>query len=204
MYKLYWAPNTGAFAPEAVLTLAEIPFERIPVDLDGGEQAGAAFRALNPMGQVPLLILPDGLAITESAAMVLHLVDRFPGAGLAPAPGCSERAAFDRWLLFMAVNVYGATLRYYYPDRYSTDGGAAAGVKAAAGHDLDRLFAIVDAAIGPGPFLQGARYGAADLYLLMLAAWYAPALDRPAIRRLNDRLRAEPAIQTLCAAHFRS
>jgi len=202
MYRLYWARNTGAFAPEAVMTLAGVPFERVAVDVDGSEHHGAAYRRLNPMGQVPLLVLPDGQAMTESAAMLLHLVDRFPQAGLAPAPGSSERAAFDRWLLFMAVNLYGGALRYYYPDRFSTDPAGAEGVKAAAVRDLDRWFAVVAAALDPGPFLLGARYGAADLYLLMLAEWYAPARGLSAIRRLCAALRAEPAVAAVCAANF--
>ena len=125
MYRLYWAPNTGAFAPDAVLTLSGAPFERQRVDYDGKEQQGAAYRALNPMGQIPVLRLPDGEAITESAAMVLHLVERFPEAKLAPAPGSTARAVFDRWLVFLAVNVYGATLRYYYADRYTADAAGA-------------------------------------------------------------------------------
>lgn len=202
MYKLYWARNTGAFAPEAVMTLAGVPFERVPVDTDAGEHHSAAYRRLNPMGQVPLLVLPDGRAITESAAMLLHLVDRFPEAGLAPAPGSGERAVFDRWLLFMAVNLYGAMLRYYYPDRFSAAADGAAGVKAAAARDLDGWFAVAAAALDPGPFLLGERFGAADLYLLMLAKWYAPAQALPAIEQLGIRLQAEPAVAALCACHF--
>ncbi len=194
MYKLYWAPDTGAFAPEVVLTLAKAPFAKVPVDHASKEQRGEAYLKLNPMGQIPLLILPDGSIMTESAAMVLHLVDRFPEAGLAPPPGSSERAVFDRWLVFMAVNLYTGDLRFYYPERYSSDPAAAAGVKAAAAHDLDRQFLILEAAIGPGPFLQGADYSAADLYLLMLVDWYAPARDLPGIRRLCDALIAVPAI----------
>jgi glutathione S-transferase len=202
MYKLYWARNTGAFAPEAVMTLAGVPFERVAVDVDAGEHHGEAYHRLNPMGQVPLLVLPDGQAMTESAAMLLYLVDRFPQAGLAPAPGSPARATFDRWLLFMAVNLYGGALRYYYPDRFSTDPAGTEGVKAAAAHDLDRWFALVAAALDPGPFLLGARYGAADLYLLMLAEWYAPSRGLGAIRRLCDVLKAEPAVAAVCAANF--
>jgi glutathione S-transferase len=189
MYKLYWAPNTGAFAPEVVMALAGVPFENIRVDYDAKEQQGEAYRKLNPMGQIPLLILPEGQVMTESAAMVLHLVDRFPAAGLAPLPGTPERAVFDRWLVFLAVNLYTADLRYYYPERYSTDPTAAAGVKAAA---------------DPGPFLQGARYGAADLYLLMLADWYPPARDLPRLRQLCDALEGAPGVAAVHQRYVRA
>jgi glutathione S-transferase len=197
MYTLYWAPNTGAFAPDAVLTLSAAPFERREIDYDGKEQEGEAYRKLNPMGQIPVLLLPDGQVMTESAAMVLHLVERFPEANLAPAPGCAARAVFDRWLLFLAVNVYGAILRFYYPGRYTTDPTGAAGVRQAAERDLERQFALLEAALDPGPFLTSDAFGAADLYLMMLADWYPPARKLPRIGRLCAALAEEPRIAGL-------
>lgn len=196
MYKLYWAPNTGAFAPDVVMTLAEAPFERIAIDMDASEHHGEGYRRLNPMGQIPFLILPDGTGISESAAMVLHLVDAYPDAGLAPAPGTVERAVFDRWLLFMAVNVYTADLRYYYPQRFTTGEDGAAAVKAVAARDLDHQFGIIEAALGAsgGPYLQGGTYSAADLYMIMLVDWYPPARRLPALQRLCNTLMEKPDI----------
>jgi glutathione S-transferase len=206
MYKLYWAPNTGALAPDVVMTLAGVPVERIGVDMDAGEHRGERYLRLNPMGQVPFLVLPDGQGISESAAMVLHLVDAFPAAGLAPAPGAPARAVFDRWLLFLAVNVYTADLRYYYPDRYTAEAQGAEGVKAAAARDLDRQFAIVAKALeaSGGPFLQGPGRSAADLYLLMLADWYAPARDLPAVRTLCDELLKAPDVAAVHDRYVRA
>lgn len=194
MYRLYWAPNTGAFAPDAVLTLCGASFERQRVDYAGKEQQGEAYRKLNPLGQVPVLQLPDGAAITESAAMVLHLVERFPEAALAPAAGSTARAVFDRWLVFLAVNVYGAILRHYYADRFTTDPAGAEGVRQAADRDLERLFAILEAQLDPGLFLLGEAFGAADIYLLMLADWYPPARTLPRIAGLCAAVKAEPRI----------
>jgi glutathione S-transferase len=206
MYKLYWAPNTGAFAPDVVMSLAGTPFQRIAVAHDRGEQRSEAYLRINPMGQIPFLLLPDGRGISESAAMVLHLVDAYPAAGLAPAPGTPERAVFDRWLLFMAVNVYTADLRYYYPERYSTQDGGAEGVKAAAARDLDRQFDILAAALeaSGGPFLLGADYGAADLYLLMLVDWYAPARRLPALQTLCDALLQLPEVKPVYDTYLKN
>lgn len=194
MYKLYWAPKTGAFAPDAVLTLSGAPFERQRVDYKGKEQQGEVYRKLNPMGQIPVLQLPDGVAITESAAMVLHLVERFPEAELAPAPSSTARAVFDRWLMFLAVNVYGAMLRRYYSARFTTDPAGAEGVRQAADRDLDSQFAILETALDPGPFLTGAAFGAADIYLMMLVDWYPPARALPRIVRLCAALKEDPRI----------
>jgi len=197
VYKLYWAPNTGAFAPDVVLTLSGAPFERQRVDYDGKEQEGEAYLQINPMGQIPVLLLPDGTAMTESAAMVLHLVDRFPEAKLAPPPGTSARASFDRWLLFLAVNVYGADLRLYYSGRFTADPAGADGVRQAAERDLQKQFAILETALDPGPFLTGEAFGAADIYLMMLADWYRPARELPRLARLCAALAEEPRIAEL-------
>jgi glutathione S-transferase len=194
MYTLYWAPNTGAFAPDAVLTLTGAAFERERVDYDGKEQQGAAFRKLNPLGQIPVLALPDGAVISESAAMVLHLVERFPEAKLAPDAGSTARAVFDRWLVFLAVNVYGAILRRYYSGRYTTDPAGADGVRDAADRDLESQFAILEAALDPGPFVTGDTFGGADIYLMMLVDWYPPARALPRVARLCAALKKEPRI----------
>ena len=195
MYKLYWARNTGAFAPEVLMDLAGAPYEKIAVDWDAKEQHGTAFRKINPMGQIPVLILPDGTLMTESAAMVQHLADRFPEAGLAPPPGSAERAVFDRWLFFLAVNAYGADLRYYYPDRYTRDQGGIAGVKQAAEDELQQLCSLLEEPLTPGPFFAGAEFSALDLYLLMITDWYSPLQDRPVIARLRQGLLDHPVIR---------
>lgn len=191
MYKLFWAPNTGAFAPDVVLTLCAAPFERHRVDTDGNEQHSESYLKLNPMGQIPLLLLPDGTVMAESAAMVLHLVERFPEAELAPPAGSAARAVFDRWLVFLAVNVYGAMLRYYYADRYTTDPVGADGVQQAAERDLQKQFDIVETALESAPFLTGEAYGAADIYLMMLGDWYRPARALPRLACLRSALAAE-------------
>jgi len=197
MYTLYWAPNTGAFAPDAVLTLSAAPFQRRRVDYDAKEQEGEAYRQLNPMGQIPVLLLPGGETMTESAAMVFHLVGCYPQAGLAPAVGSPARAAFDRWLVFLAVNVYGAILRFYYAERYTTDAAGVEGVRQAAERDLERQFAMLEEALNPGPFLTGETFGAADIYLAMLVDWHQPARALPRIGELCAALAAEPRLAEL-------
>jgi len=159
MYRLYWNKDTGAFAPDIVLQLAGAPCERIRVDHKTGEHRDPDYLRLNPMGEIPTLVLPDGTVLTESAAMILHLVDAHPAAGLAPPPGSADRARFDRWLLFMAVNLYGAVLRQAYPERYTADPAGAPAVREAADRAVDRYWALVADALMPGPFLLG---GAAE------------------------------------------
>lgn len=205
MYTLYWFPDTGAFAPQAVLEETGATYELRPIDTTKGEHRTATFLALNPRGQVPALRLPDGTVISESAAMVLHIADAYPAAGLLPPPGESARAQAYRWLFFCVANIYEADLRYYYADRYTDDAGGRDGVCAAAARHMRESFALIERALDPGPYLLGERYSVADVYLLMLAGWASTAESTtacPRIEALCRRVRERPAIARIWSRNF--
>ena len=108
MYKLFWSKSAGSMAPEVLFEEIGAAYEKVLVDLDKEQNRSAEFLAVNPMGQIPALVLPDGTLMTESAAMVLHICDRHPEAKLAPPAGGSESARFQRWLVYMAAALYNA------------------------------------------------------------------------------------------------
>lgn len=59
------------------LLLKDIPFVLRPVNLQDGEHFTEEFRQLNPMSQVPVLVM-DGTAIADSNACLEYLEERFP------------------------------------------------------------------------------------------------------------------------------
>ena len=91
------------------------------------------------MGKIPTL--EDGdLVLTESAAICLHLADKFPDARLAPPVGTPERSELYRWLLWLSNTVQMTQIRHFYPHRYGTEG-----VKEAADAELAGHYDQVDA-----------------------------------------------------------
>ena len=80
MYKLYWSPGSGAIAPQVLLEEIGAQYEKIVVDIESDENQSSDFLAVNPLGQIPALVLPDGTLMTESAAIVLQICDRHPEA----------------------------------------------------------------------------------------------------------------------------
>ena len=59
---------------------------------------GSDFSQVNPLGLVPTLRTDDGLVLTENAAILQYVADRFPQAGIATDPasnaaGCSNGCA---------------------------------------------------------------------------------------------------------------
>jgi glutathione S-transferase/GST-like protein len=205
MYKLYWAQGSGAMAPQALFEEIGADYEKIVIDFEKEEHKSEAFLSVNPMGQIPALVLPDGTLMTETAAMLAHIVDRHPEAKLAPPAGGTESARFFRWLFFLGSNVYPAVLRFYYSARHSTDPSAAEGIKAAAEADLGEQFKILEDALDPGPYLVGEAFSAVDILLWMLIQWHPDPVrlfeEAPRIKRLADLVQARPAIARTWREH---
>ena len=205
MYTLYWSADSGAFAVQAVLEELGQPYRREVMSTAAGDHRTPAFLAVNPMAQIPALRLPDGTIVTESGAMVAHLCDAHPEAGLLPAPGTSGRAEAYRWLFWLATGLYKSDLRYYYPDRYTADPAGAEAVKAAALARMDHLLAIAETLIGAGPYALGERFSAVDLYLFMLVLWHpdpVAARERhPRLGELVRRVRQRPAVERIWWQH---
>lgn len=198
MYKLYARPVAGSVVVEAVLALEGVPYQVIDLERGADGRFPDEFYKLNPMGQVPTLVLPDDSVMTESAAIVIYLADLFPSTELAPKPSSPKRAAYLRWLLFLATTIYMSDLRLYYPERYTTDPKGAAGVKQAGIAAMAREWDIFATALGQGPFILGERMSAADIYAAMLATWNldVPAFfaEHPNVKALYDRVTAVPKI----------
>jgi glutathione S-transferase len=206
MYKLYWAQETGAMAPQIILEEIGASYERIILDLGDGEELQPEYLAINPRGQIPALVLPDGSVLTETAATLLHLAGANPDAGLLPPEGSLERARVYRWLFYAASNIYESDLRLYYSDRYTSDIDCAEAVKLAAREYMDKSWDIFEAELGEGPFLLGNQYSVIDPYLLMLAYWHeAPEklfARCPGLGRLCEAVRQRPAIERIWLQHY--
>jgi glutathione S-transferase len=204
LYQLYFYPGNANLAPHMVLREIGAPVELVRVDRDRQAHKGAEYLKLNPNGVIPVLVDGD-LVLYEAAAICLHLADRHPEAGLAPALATQERAHFYKWLIYLTNTVQAELLTYFYPERWHAEPTGAAVVKASAEARVGTMLDRIEAGLAnAGPFLLGERLSAADFYLFMLARWTRemarPARDLPALRRLLDRLAARPAVSATFAA----
>jgi glutathione S-transferase len=194
-YTLYGRVNAGSLAPQIVLEEIGVAYEIVWVGKTAAELE--RLRRINPCGKIPLLVLPDGTAVAESAAILIHLTNLHPEADLAPAAGSTAHARFLQWMVFLSANVYEAALRYFYSERYCTpDAAVVTQVKAQALQDyaghLERIHGELS------PYVLGDKLSAADPYLHMLAGWYPqevrPFLSRlPNLARHAELLRRRPA-----------
>ncbi len=189
---LFGRPGSGSAVCEALLELSGLPYElKIMTKLADGSNSPELL-ALNPLGQVPALRTSDGTLMTESGAIALWIADLKHEARLAPAASDPLRARYLRVMFFMAANCYMTALRFYYPDRYSTDVEHADAVRDKAREHMHREFAILSDMLGDDDYLVGDQLGAADLYLSMLISWEEDgakfAAQYPALARHSQRV----------------
>ena len=126
--------------------------------------------ALNPLGQVPTVLMPDGTIMTESAAIVLHLADLAPSCGLAPAPDDPQRAQFLRWLVFMVAAIYPTFTYGDEPERWVEGAEAAKSLRASTDAQREESWRQVEAAAG-APWFLGAQFSALDIYVAVMTRW---------------------------------
>ena len=201
-YKLYGRPGSGSIAVQVALEEAHVPYERVwvgeePADLE-------RYRAVNPTGKVPALVLPDATPMFESAAMLIHLALAHPQAKLSPPAGSARHALFLQWMVFLSANLYESVLRIYYSARYSTRGEADAEVISRKGReDFLAHAAVMQPSLRP--FLLGEEYSIADAYLYMLAGWYPDQAELaarvPPLAEHALRVKARPAVAKVAADH---
>jgi GST-like protein len=205
-YILYGAPGSGAVAVEAALTLIGQPYEVIESAPYESEAEADIVGRVNPMRQVPALILPSGEVMTESAAILIWLAEKHPEAGLAPTPDAPERARFLRWTAYVSAQVYALYWLRDEPSRLVADEGQQAVLKARAEARIAHCWGEMERQVAPGPWLLGERLSVLDVYVAVVSRW-SPGRRRfyavaPRMGEVVRRVDAEPRLAGLWARRF--
>ena len=170
-YVVYGANGYGSACVEAALEMVGAPYDRVDVEALGSGEERARLKSVNPAGQVPALILPSDDLMTESAAILIHLGDLFPEAGVAPAIDAPERPDYLRWMLFLASNIYPTFTISDGPERFLADPAQHAELLEKAKARRKALWAIMEDGIFPGPYILGDTMSLLDVYVSMMSHW---------------------------------
>jgi glutathione S-transferase len=198
--KLYYAPGACSLSPHIVLREAGQPVELVQVDLSTGQikDTGAAFRDINPKGYVPAIEIADGGLLTEGAAIIQHLADSHPDAGLAPAVGTVERARVNEWLTFLSSELHKAFSPLF--NAASSDA-----VRNDAIAKVKNRLDYVETTLADGrDYITGDRFSIADAYLFTLTNWTGPTgiglSGHPHLTAYQARIAARPAVRAALEA----
>jgi glutathione S-transferase len=199
--QLFQITGSCSFAARAALEEAGAEYETMDVHPRRREEP-PELALVNPLRRVPALRDGDEL-VYETGAVLLYLVERFPGRGLGPLPGEPGRGALLRWVTWLADTLHGAHGPLDAPQRQTDDGVGLEGIRAKARERLDAYGAYLEQELAGRMWCLGDDFSAADIYLYMLKGWdsystaytlggehvaahYARVGARPAIARTRE------------------
>jgi glutathione S-transferase len=154
----------------------------------------AEVRAYSDLGKVPVLLTEDGVAVTDSTAILTFLADRH-GVLTFPA-GSLERARQDSLTQFVlddldALLWTAARHSFVLPEAQRVPA-----IKESLKWEFARNTAALAGRLGAGPFLMGDRMTVPDIIATHCLSWARGArfpTENPALTAYVKRLRARPA-----------
>jgi glutathione S-transferase len=184
----FHSPNTRSAGARVLLEELGVPYELHVLNMKAGEQRGADYLKINPMGKVPAILHGDAL-VTEQVALYIYLPDAFPKAGLAPALDDPQRGSYLRWIAY-----YGSCLEPAVVDRFMKREAAPASMCPYGDYDT-MLNTLVDQ-LRKGPYILGERFSAADLLWGLSLRWmtgFKIVEELPEIMAYVGRIASRPS-----------
>jgi len=201
--KLYGYRNGRTL--RALWTLEEVgaQYDYVEVDIRRGEAREDWFLHLNPAAKVPVLV-DDGTVITESAAVCMHLAEKYPQAGLLPAAGTPQRTRCYQWISFILTELDAplwtiAKHRFALPEERRV-----AAVIDTAIWEVEAAANLLSVGLGEAEHLVNGAFTIADILAGHTLLWAASARIGFKHPRLERYLHALLARNALARARHRA
>ncbi len=198
---LYFSPLACSMATRIALYEAGADARYLEVDPKSKKvlQDNSDFRSVNPLGLVPTVSTEDGLVLTENAAILQYVAERFPDAGLGASAGI-ERSRLHQWLCFIGTELHKGLFVTLLDRKAPADVHAYTLAKG-----LSRLDYL-------NSYLEGREFlldhfSVADAYLGTVLNWSmgTPQIDLktwPAISDYLARFKTRPSVMKAMAEDF--
>jgi GST-like protein len=204
-HRLLGCKGCGNVIIEASFALAGVPLETEDVDYSADSPTRGRLLQVNPLGQVPTLILPDGSILTESLAILHYLNDLEPGADLIPPPGDLTRKHFYRWAVFLIAAVYPTFTYGDEPTKWVKDKEGAQSLRESTDRHREHLMRQLNGVAG-SPWFLGERFSALDLYIAVMSHWRPGrkwfAVKTPELMAVAEKTAAIPKVAAVLQRHF--
>ncbi len=205
MMKLYGLGPTRSLRARWALQELDAEFEFVPVNIVAGEAHQPDFLRLNPAGKLPVLVDGD-FVLTESAAIVMYLAEKYGGKGLMPAD-LKERAQAYRWSLFAVTELEQPLWRmakhtFLYPEEKRLPEDIAL-----AKEEFLAMAAVLEQHMKGREFIVGDRISIADCVTAYVLDWGNEngLLDGfPNLKAYLERMYARPKAPQRIAEAFAS
>lgn len=193
--KLYGYRNGRTLRALWALEEVGAQYEYVEVDVMRGAGREPWFLEINPGGKVPVLD-DDGKIITESAAICIHVADKYPKSQLMPPAGTPERTDCYKWISFVLTELDEplwtiAKHRFGLPKERRVPA-----VIETAGWEFRTTVKIMATALEGRPYLAGLSFTVADIlggHILLWAKSARLPLGSDTLETYLDKLMARDA-----------
>jgi glutathione S-transferase len=198
---LYFSPLACSMATRIALYEASVSADYLEVDPRTKVvlKDGSDFTKVNPLGLVPTLRTDDGAVLTENAAILQYVADRFPQANLGSGAGI-ERSRLHQWLCFIGTELHKGLFVTLLDKKAPQDAKTYV-----VERNLSRLDYLDNYLKGRDYLLD--HFSVADAYLVTVINWTmaTPPVELakwPALKAYYERLRARPSVAKAIAEEF--
>jgi len=204
---LLGAAGCGSIIVECGFNLAGIAYDYEEVDYQDDSPTRPRLLQVNPLGQVPTLVLPDGKVMTETLAIFHWIQDQKPAVSLIPPQGDASKTDFYRWAMFLIAAVY-PTWTYGDDGKKWVGGDASAGkaLRDSTDEHRKKLLKQLEGACGAPHFL-GKRFSAIDLYLAAMSHWRPGAkwwaAEVPKMKSAAEAAESKPEVAAVLGRDFK-
>ena len=204
MPKLYYTPTSCGAASFIAAFTAGISVECEQVNLQTHKtMSGGDLMQINPKGNVPTLVLENGVVLNENLAVLQYIADLKPGT-IAPVNGTIERVVLQNILSFLASEVHTSIGGLFNPSignetrQYLTNNAN------------KKLSYIENFLLKDKTYLLGNSFTIADCYLYIILSWtkglgidirnfpktnsyFEKIVSLPSVKSAYDRINTSPS-----------
>ena len=168
---LYYSPGACSFVPHALLEIAGATFTPQIVKFAAGEQKTPEYLALNPRGQVPVLVV-DGYPLAQVVAISNYINEAFPDANLLPKDALAKAKVLST-LAWMNNTFHPTFTHVFRTEKFAQTEAGLADVKSFNKATFLTLLKELDGMVAAktSPWLGGTNPGPTDLYAAVLLRW---------------------------------
>ena len=186
------------------LSLGDIPYTREEVNYAQPGPGRDKLLKLNPLGQVPTLVLPDDKILTETLAVAHYVQHLNPHAGLIPKE-TSEFVDFQRWSIFIVCAIFPTWTYGDVPEKWVSDKEAAPLLRQSTDEHCKKLWRQIEAEI-KGEYFLGKTFSAIDVYIAVMSNWRPGRKwfeeNCPKIISIAERVKEIPKINEVWIENF--
>ena len=196
-YTLYSSPGACSMAVHITLHEVGADMHYIPTSLADGAARTPEFLKLNPRGQVPVIVSPEGQPLLEGAAQMTYLLDTLGDGTLLPKSGWARAEALQD-LMFGNATLHPAYSRWFWCMKQQAPQDL---TDKALAH-IQTLWNQVEEQIvsNGGPYLRGKSCRIADILLAVIANWTDKVTFGPHTKAMFALVRQRPAFEKARAA----